>query len=359
MRIVVTGACGFVGRWLAEHFVQHGGFEVTGLDSLVRPGSEVNRGELRRLGVRLLHGDLRLASDVAALPEAEFVIDAAANPSVLAGTQGHGSSQQLVEHNLVGSLNLFEYCKRTGAGLVLLSTSRVYGLEPLAALALRTDERSGAPRFVPEWARAPAGLGEQGITEAFSVEPPLSLYGATKRAAEILALEYGAAFGFPVWVDRCGVLAGAGQFARADQGIFGYWLHRWKHGGALRYVGFDGRGAQVRDCLHPLDLAELVRLQLEAGAPLAQRVVNVAGGMPNACSLAELSAWCRVRFGARDVGRDPTPRPYDLPWVVLDSRVAQATWNWRPRRALTDVLEEIARHAEAEPRWLELTGGAS
>ena len=35
-----------------------------------------------------------------------------------------------------------------------------------------------------------------------------------------LILEYGECFGFPVWINRCGVLAGAGQFGKADQGIF-------------------------------------------------------------------------------------------------------------------------------------------
>jgi len=355
VKVVVTGACGFVGRALAQHLVERGGFEVTGLDSLVRPGSETNRGALRALGVRLQHGDIRSKSDVDALPEADWLIDAAANPSVLAGTPGFGTSAQLVEHNLGGTLHMLEYCRRTGAGFVLLSTSRVYSLAPLAALAL--SARNGA--FVPLWEQAPPGISEHGIRESFPAEPPLSLYGATKRASEILALEYGGAFGFPVWIDRCGVLAGAGQFARADQGIFSFWLHRWKSGGPLSYVGFDGRGHQVRDCLHPLDLAALVVQQLQAGSIRGRpQLVNVGGGAKSACSLAELSAWCRERWGEREVGVEREPRPYDLPWVVLDSRLAQSTWGWQPRRSRGEILEEIARHAEARPDWLEMTGGA-
>lgn len=354
MRVVVTGACGFVGRVLTQHLVEHGGFEVTGLDSLVRAGSETNRAELARLGVRLLHGDIRAPSDVEALPDADWLVDCAANPSVLAGTPGHGSSRQLVEHNLGGTQHMLEYCRRASAGFLLLSTSRVYSVAPLAALALA--ERGEA--FVPQWKKAPPGLGEHGIGESFAAEPPLSLYGATKRASEILALEYGSAFGFPVWIDRCGVLAGAGQFARADQGIFGFWLHRWRADRPLRYIGFDGRGYQVRDCLHPLDLAALVVQQLRAREQGDRpRIVNVAGGKDRACSLAELSAWCRERWGAREVGVERAPRPYDLPWVVLDSRLAQATWGWQPRRSLAEILEEIARHAEARPDWLELTEG--
>ena len=42
---------------------------------------------------------------------------------------------------------------------------------------------------------------------------------------ETLALEYGEAFGLPVLINRCGVLAGAGQFGRTDQGIFAYWIN--------------------------------------------------------------------------------------------------------------------------------------
>jgi CDP-paratose 2-epimerase len=362
LRVVVTGACGFVGRVLAQHLVEHGGFRVTGVDSLVRAGSETNRAELRRLGVTLVHGDLRLKSDVDALPECDWLIDAAANPSVLAGTPGHGTSAQLVEHNLIGTLHMLEHCRRTQAGFLLLSTSRVYSVEPLAGLAVETR----GERLVPVAGRSPAGVGPEGIDESFPAEPPMSLYGATKRASEVMALEYGAAHGFPVWIDRCGVLAGAGQFARADQGIFSFWLHRWRRGAPLAYIGFDGRGHQVRDCLHPRDLAELVVVQLGAGSPAGSpagssaerpRIVNVGGGTASSASLAELSAWCRRRFGAREVGHDPASRPYDLPWVVLDARRAQRAWDWAPRRGLEEILEEIARHAEARPDWLELTGG--
>ena len=49
--------------------------------------------------------------------------------------------------------------------------------------------------------------------------------GASKLASEQLILEYGNSFDFPVWINRCGVLAGAGQFGKADQGIFSYWIH--------------------------------------------------------------------------------------------------------------------------------------
>lgn len=64
------------------------------------------------------------------------------------------------------------------------------------------------------------GLLAAGISERFSTEAPISLYSSTKLASEVLSQEYGQTFGFPVWINRCGVLAGAGQFGKADQGIF-------------------------------------------------------------------------------------------------------------------------------------------
>jgi CDP-paratose 2-epimerase len=89
---------------------------------------------------------------------------------------------------------------------------------------------------------------------------PVSLYGSSKLAVESIALEYGAAFDFSVWVDRCGVLAGPGQFGTPDQGIFSYWINAHLRRRALRYIGFDGAGKQVRDAFHPHDLHDLAAL---------------------------------------------------------------------------------------------------
>ena len=101
MRILISGICGFAGSTLAKSLLASGrGHQVFGCDNFIRPGSEGNRAELKALGVKLYHADLRAASDVDALPAADWVIDAAANASVLAGVDGKTSSRQLVEHNL-------------------------------------------------------------------------------------------------------------------------------------------------------------------------------------------------------------------------------------------------------------------
>ena len=77
-----------------------------GIDNLARSGSETNRVSLKRLGVQLFHGDIRMTSDLETLPLVDWVIDAAAQPSVLAGRDGKTSSRQLLEHNLLGTINL-------------------------------------------------------------------------------------------------------------------------------------------------------------------------------------------------------------------------------------------------------------
>jgi CDP-paratose 2-epimerase len=351
VKILISGICGFVGATLATALRPH--HEVFGFDNFVRSGSELNRRRLAAAGIPVLHADARHSHDIAALPAADWVIDSAALPSVLAGVDGRSSSRQVVEHNLGGTVNLLEYCRRHGAGFILLSTSRVYSIHALCALPLRS--RSGA-YHLDDSQPLPGGVSSIGVAETFPTTAPISLYGATKLASETLALEYSATFDFPVWINRCGVLAGAGQFGKADQGIFSYWIHAWHSRHPLRYLGFDGTGAQVRDALHPRDLVPLLSRQMSGALANQPRIVNVAGGADHAMSLAQLSEWCTHRFGAREVLADATPRQFDVPWLVLDSSLAKSAFDWSPAMPLEQILSEIASHAEAHPAWLDHCG---
>jgi CDP-paratose 2-epimerase len=244
-------------------------------------------------------------------------------------------------------------CKTHRAGFILLSTSRVYSIPPLAALPV--EPHGDAFRLAATSPR-PKGVGPAGIAEEFSTAAPVSLYGSTKLASESLALEYGETFNLPVFINRCGVLAGAGQFGRADQGIFAYWLNTHLRHRPLKYIGFGGQGYQVRDCLHPRDLVPLLEKQFAAPAlPAVDRLSNLAGGAPSAMSLRQLTGWCDAKFGPHPVASDATPRPFDLPWVVLDSSKASRLWSWKPQTPTVAILEEIAAHAIAHPEWLDLS----
>jgi CDP-paratose 2-epimerase len=352
MNIAITGICGFVGSELALLLSNRGdGTRVAGIDNFSRPGSETTRGRLKAAGIIVKHGDIRCASDLEVLGSADWVIDAAAQPSVLAGVDGRTSSRQTVEHNLAGTLNVLEFCKARGAGLVLLSTSRVYSVAALNTLPLLADSDAFVPDRAATW---PCGASPAGVAEEFSTAAPVSLYGATKVASEVMAVEYGSAFDLPIVINRCGVLAGGGQFGTAEQGIFSYWVRAWACGRPLTYLGFDGTGRQVRDALHPADLGALVERQIDRGSAAAG-TWNVGGGAANAMSLAQLSDWCADRFGPRPVQADRNARQYDVPWLAMDHTRATAMFGWRPSRRVTAILDEIASHAQLNPDWLSMT----
>jgi CDP-paratose 2-epimerase len=354
MKVLITGICGFVGSALATALRERvEGIQLCGIDNLMRPGSETNRAKLRAAGVEFIHGDIRADSDLASLPKADWVIDAAANPSVLAGVAGGGSSRQLFEHNLASLGNVLEYCRRHSAGLLMLSSSRVYSIAALAGLPMRVADDGFE---LDTGSQLPAGVGEHGIDVDFSTQAPISLYGATKLAAEVMALEYGAAFQFPVWVTRCGVLAGAGQFGTPDQGIFAYWVNAHLRRRPLQFIGFGGKGHQVRDAFHPRDLAGLLLAQMETARADGPRIYTAGGGPGNAMSLAQLNAWCDSRFGAHSPQPSTRLRPYDIPWVAMDNRRAATDFAWRPGTGVDNILEEIAMHAERHPEWLETSG---
>jgi CDP-paratose 2-epimerase len=342
MKLLVTGICGFVGSQLSETLLgRFSGLEITGIDNLSRRGSELNLARLKRLGCRVLHGDIRLPEDLAELPQVDWVLDCAAIPTVLAGLTG--GAAQLIGNNLTGTLHLLEKCRRERAGLIILSSSRVYSIRALCALPLlrtpvRLEVDTGAP--------FPVGFSAAGISESFSTEAPVSLYGATKLASELMAVEYGHAFGFPVRINRCGVIAGPGQFGRIDQGIFSYWVYQWLQGKPLSYIGFGGDGLQVRDFISPRDLAELVALQLEDPARAAPAILNVGGGKDRSLSLRELSAFCgRALSSHRQIGSVPETRPFDIPYYVTDCGAVARHWSWRPQEPAETTLEAIVRWA--------------
>lgn len=354
MKLLITGACGFVGCCLARS-IREAGYDWTlfGIDNLSRRGSERNLVELSTLGVNFKHADLRSQSDVDALPAVDWVLDAAANPSVLAGVDGNSGTRQVMENNLLGTINLLEKCRRETSGFILLSTSRVYSIAAMANLPVHVTENHFT---LDATQRLPVGVSESGISESFSTCAPISLYGASKLVSETLAVEYGDLGNFPVWVNRCGVMAGAGQFGRPDQGIFAFWINSHLRRKPLSYFGFGGMGYQVRDCLHPRDLIPLIDRQTATSHQGTQpKIVNVSGGLASSMSLRQLTEWCDDRFGAHHIDSVPEDRVYDIPWLVLDHESAARVWEWQPMTPVKQVLEEIATHALANADWLRLS----
>ncbi|HIA54742.1 MAG TPA: NAD-dependent epimerase/dehydratase family protein [Candidatus Melainabacteria bacterium] len=355
MRILISGICGFVGSALARYLLEsQTGLKIYGFDNFSRAGSHLNRDVLKALGVEVFHADVRFESDMEQMPQVDWIVDAAANPSVLAGVDGVSSPRQVLDANLYGTINLLENARRHNSGFILLSSSRVYSISALKKVPLKEEDSALVFDSSKE---APVGVSAKGIDESFSTQAPISLYGATKLASEVLALEYAETYKLPVYVNRAGVIAGAGQFGKPDQGIFTYWINSYLYRKPLKYIGFGGTGRQLRDAMHPKDLALLVRKQMSKAGSGQNDIINVGGGAENAMSLKQLSDWCEKRFGAHAVDSVKEDRQLDIPWVVMDSTLAQRTIGFEITVKLSEILEEIAQHAEAHPEWLKVSGG--
>jgi CDP-paratose 2-epimerase len=354
MKILITGACGYVGSEIAHRFREASASNrVFGIDNLSRRGSESNWRRLEKLGVQLFHGDVRVSADLQSMLAADWVIDCAANPSILAGTASNSACgpEQLVQHNLAGTLNILEYCRRQSAGLVLLSTSRVYSIESLRSIPLREmSTRFDLPKHIP---RQLPGFSAHGVNEDFPTSAPISLYGATKLASEIMSQEYAQTFGFPLWINRCSVIGGPGQFGKADQGIFSYWVYACLKNQPVKYTSFNGRGKQVRDCVLAQDVADLVYRQVQSPNRSTQRVFNIGGGRSGAVSLLELTRFCERFMGkSMKVTKSSKNRPFDIPYFVTDTQHAREVWNWKPSATAEQIIENLCHWASQNADWV-------
>ena len=65
---------------------------------------------------------------------------------------------------------------------------------------------------------------------------------------------------------------------KVDQGVFTHWMLAHRFGNPLKYIGFGGKGKQVRDLLHVEDLVDLVERQLLDPERWDGRTLNVGGG---------------------------------------------------------------------------------
>ena len=340
MRILITGGAGFVGSSLALKFKSSDpSAEIVCLDNLRRRGSELNLPKFKQLGIQFVHGDIRNAADLSDL-EGNFdvFIEASAEPSVHAGVTG--SPSYVIETNLVGTLNCLEFARKRVDRSIFMSTSRVYSLAPLKAVPL--IER--ALRFeIDNTKKLTKGLTASGIAESFPTDTARSIYGATKLCSEQIAQEYAHTYKMKIILDRCGVIAGRGQFGKVDQGVFTMWVANHHYGLPLRYIGYNGCGKQVRDLLHPDDLYSLFLLQLERASEITGVVYNVGGGNACSTSLLELTEIVQDVTGKETSIHKVAETPaMDVPYYVSDFEKAEQAFGWRPKCKVKDIVIDIA-----------------
>lgn len=349
MKVLITGGAGFIGSKIALRLkTQYPSYEVTALDNLSRRGSELNINHLRDNSISYVHGDIRNMEDLEGLPDFDAIIDASADPSVLAGIDS--SARQLINTNLLGTVNIAELASRCHAQLVFLSTSRVYPIEQLNKIKLDEEE----DRFVLLPDQDIAGVTTAGIDESFPIQGSKSFYGASKYASEVLLEEYRAFKGVPCIINRCGVIAGPGQFGKVDQGVLMHWLlsHYWKR--KLSYFGFGGRGQQVRDMLHIEDLLDLIDMQIHDFATYEGKTLNVGGGLSSSVSLAQLTELCQDVTGNHiDIGSVPANRTADIPLYITNNSSIQNLNQWTPQRTPAQIVMDAYQWLRSNEQLLK------
>ncbi len=338
IEILITGGAGFVGSNLAlqikEKFPD---YNVTVFDNLKRRGSEFQLHHLLAKGVVFNHGDIRIREDLLSLDKKfDLMIEASAEPSVHAGTDG--SPDYLIQTNLLGTVNCLEFARKYCGGMIFLSTSRVYSIGDLVNIPLKTE----GSRFILENTDDILGISEKGISEEFNLLNYRSLYGATKLASELLIQEYAQTYGLNAVINRCGVIAGPGQWGKVDQGVFTLWVANHFFKKNLNYTGFGGQGLQVRDLLHPTDLFEAITCQWDKLSEQRGNVFNLGGGNSCSTSLLELTQICEKVTGNRiDISSKPETAANDIPWYVTDYSKFNQVYNWSPKKNVTNIVEDI------------------
>ena len=247
-----------------------------------------------------------------------------------------GGTRNIINNNLTGTINCLDYALLNKAKFIFLSTSRIYPINGLCNIPLISSES----RFSMV-ANHIEGLTSKGISESFKLDGHRTFYGATKLASELLITEYNRFLGLQTVINRCGVIAGPWQMGKVDQGFLTLWLSRHYFKKRLSYIGFGGKGKQIRDVLHVLDLLDLVKKQITSFNQFNGEIFNVGGGLENAISLKETTALCQeVTGNIIEIGSDDTNRQGDIPYYVTDYQKINNLCGWKPTRTVRSILED-------------------
>lgn len=302
MRVVVTGAAGFLGSTLVDRLLDRGD-EVVGVDAFTanydaarkRANLEV---AATRPNFRLVTLDLRRDPLEPVLDGATHVVHLAALPGVRASWGN--AFRDYAEHNVLGTQRLLE-AVRAGRGverLVAASSSSIYG----------------APTRFP--------------TPEDEPPRPLSPYGVTKVATESLLQAYRASYGIPTVALRYFTVYGPRQ--RPDMGI-----HRFFEAGrAGTPVTVYGDGGQSRDFTFVEDAVAATIAAMTASVPEA--AYNVGGG--HRVTLGELLDAIGDVAGRPLAREHVEAQPGDPRDTSADTRLAARDLGYAPATALEEGL---------------------
>jgi UDP-glucose 4-epimerase len=286
-RILVTGGSGFIGRHVVADLAGAGAqVRVIDLEAHADPEVEIVQGDVADADVL----------DAALQGGIDSIVHLAAVTSVLRSME---HPEKTFQTNVAATAALLEAGRAAGAkALVFASTNAVTG--PM---------------------KAPA------ITEG-AILNPLTPYGATKAAAEMLMSAYTASYGMRCAALRLTNVYGPGM--QAKDSIVARLMRAIRLGRTFEIYG-DGR--QVRDYVHAADVAAAVRLGLEREDWAGPTVI----GAGRSLSVLEVIDAVRDVTGAELGVRHGPARAGEMPAVIVDPSRARAA-GWTPQFAFEDGL---------------------
>jgi nucleoside-diphosphate-sugar epimerase len=300
VRVVVTGAAGFIGRWVVGELLERG--------HTVLPVDNLSQGDADNLAAFIGHprleplvvGDVRDGEACQAwLAGADAVAHLAASISV---QDSIDDPARTFDNDVVGTFRLLEAAREHGTRVLFMSTCMVYDL-----------------------AIAPQGIGEGHPTK------PASPYAASKIAGEALTLSYFHAYGLPTTVVRPFNTYGPFQRSVGEGGVVAIFTRRSLQGDELRIYG---DGTQTRDLLYVRDCARFVCDALASDAATG-RVLNAGTGVD--VSVNELAAV--VEPDPHRIVHQPHIHPQsEIAVLRCDARLADKLLGWRPEVSLADGL---------------------
>jgi UDP-glucose 4-epimerase len=303
MRVLVTGAAGFIGRWVVGELLARG-HSVLPIDSLVA-GDVTNLDEFAGQPGLLPfeQGDVR---DAAACRRWTGQVDAVAHLAASISVQDSiDDPATTFENDVVGTFQILEGARASGARVLFMSTCMVY-----------------------DRASSPAGIAETDPTR------PASPYAASKLSGEALTLAYWHAYGLPATVVRPFNTYGPFQRSVGEGGVVAIFTRRSLQGEPLKIYG---DGTQTRDLLYASDCARFVCDALLSDAATG-RILNAGTGAD--VSVNDLAAAIEPD-PSRIVHVEHIHPQSEIAVLRCDAREAERVLGWRPEVPLDEGLRRV------------------
>ena len=318
MKILITGGCGFVGSNLAIYFKNNRiGSKIDTLDNLSRKGSLLNLKRLKKKKIKNYKKDISHYNNLKNLPKYDLIVDCCAEAAVEISKI---EADKVFNTNLVGTFNILKKCAKDKSNFIFLSSSRVYSIKDLRKLKKKN--------FL--------------INEKFNTSGAKSIYGFSKYSSEHLIREFSFLYKIKYIINRLGVISGPWQFGKQDQGFVSLWV--WKHLNRkkLSYIGFGGKGLQIRDVIHIADVCKLITKQIKKINKINNLTLNVGGGSKNLISLKNLTKICqKITSNRIRIFSKKTTSEYDIPYYVTNNFKVKKIYNWHPKKNILDIVKDV------------------